>query len=265
MRTVRAMGRKNTRPWGRAPGVLQPASDSRSASWLGPIPRQSRLFSLKGVCLWTSTCVRKQKRGRHNKIKKKKKKRLGLRLLLSDCLLVSSTQVKSWEVAAQGIFSSHLRPHASILGALFCSLNDGVPVEVVLDVVGRQHAPHLEVSQRQPVLLLLLAQLAEVAYGWRRSTLLSVFRTWPHSHLNSHSCPDATNITFLTKVWTDKNYFYYTFRTRLLSDVFLKVFLDAISCVWAILSYFTRDCNALDVTNRWSRLISQEMKKKEKI
>lgn len=73
MRTVRAMGRKNTRPWGRALGVLQPASDSRSASWLGPIPRQSRLFSFKGVCLWTSTCVRKQKRGRHNKIKTKKK------------------------------------------------------------------------------------------------------------------------------------------------------------------------------------------------
>lgn len=182
-------------------------------------------------------------------------------MLLSDCLLVSSTQVKSWEVAAQGIFSSHLRPHGSILGALFCSLNDGVPVEVVLDVVGRQHAPHLEVSQRQPVLLLLLAQLAEVAYGWRRSTLLSVFRTWPHSHLNSHSCPDVTNLTFLMKVWTDKNYFYYTFRTRLLSDVFLNVFLDAISCVWAILSYFTRDCNALDVTNRWSRLIPQEMMK----
>lgn len=43
----------------------------------------------------------------------------------------------------------------------FC-LDDGVPVKVVLDVVGSQHASHLEVSQRESVLL--LAQLAEVAW-----------------------------------------------------------------------------------------------------
>lgn len=42
-------------------------------------------------------------------------------------------------------------------------LDDGVPVKVVLDVVGSQHASHLEVSQRESVLL-LLAQLAEVAW-----------------------------------------------------------------------------------------------------
>lgn len=48
------------------------------------------------------------------------------------------------------------------------ALNDGVPVEVVLDVVRRQHAPHLEVSQRQPVLL--LAQRAQVSYGWRKTS-----------------------------------------------------------------------------------------------
>ncbi len=43
------------------------------------------------------------------------------------------------------------------------SLNDRVPVKVVLDVVGSEHASHMEVSQRQSVLLLLLAQLAKVA------------------------------------------------------------------------------------------------------
>lgn len=39
------------------------------------------------------------------------------------------------------------------------SLNYGVPVKVVLDVVCSEHASHLEVSQRQPV---LLAQLDQV-------------------------------------------------------------------------------------------------------
>lgn len=47
-------------------------------------------------------------------------------------------------------------------------LDDGVPVEVVLDVVCCQHAPHLEVSQRQPVLV--LAQLAQMAYRWRKTS-----------------------------------------------------------------------------------------------
>lgn len=46
--------------------------------------------------------------------------------------------------------------------SLTLGLNDGVPVKVVLDVVGSQHASHLEVSQRESVLL--LAQLAEVAW-----------------------------------------------------------------------------------------------------
>lgn len=53
----------------------------------------------------------------------------------------------------------------SLLMPLFhqrLSLYDGVPVEVVLDVICSEHASHLEVSQRQPVLL-LLAQLAEMA------------------------------------------------------------------------------------------------------
>lgn len=119
MRTVRAMGRKNTRPWGgRASGVLQPASDSRSAPWLGPIPRQSRLFSCEGVCLWTSTCVRKPKRGRQEPTKEKEK-RSGLRLLPSDCLLVSSTQVRSWEVAAQGNFLVSPATARLHFGALF--------------------------------------------------------------------------------------------------------------------------------------------------
>lgn len=46
--------------------------------------------------------------------------------------------------------------------SLSLGLDDGVPVKVVLDVVGSQHASHLEVSQRESVLL--LAQLAEVAW-----------------------------------------------------------------------------------------------------
>lgn len=45
--------------------------------------------------------------------------------------------------------------------------DDGVPVKVVLDVVGRQHASHLEVSQRESVLL--LAQLAEVAWTQKQT------------------------------------------------------------------------------------------------
>lgn len=47
--------------------------------------------------------------------------------------------------------------------SLTLGLDDGVPVKVVLDVVRSQHASHLEVSQRESVLL-LLAQLAEVAW-----------------------------------------------------------------------------------------------------
>lgn len=47
------------------------------------------------------------------------------------------------------------------------ALDDGVPVKVVLDVVGRQHASHLEVSQRESVLL--LAQLAEVAWTQKQT------------------------------------------------------------------------------------------------
>lgn len=46
--------------------------------------------------------------------------------------------------------------------SLTLGLDDGVPVKVVLDVVGSQHASHLEVSQRESVLL--LGQLAEVAW-----------------------------------------------------------------------------------------------------
>lgn len=42
-------------------------------------------------------------------------------------------------------------------------LNDGVPVEVVLDVVGSEHTSHLEMSRRQRVLLLLLAELTVMA------------------------------------------------------------------------------------------------------
>lgn len=131
---------------------------------------------------------------------KKKRKKIGSAIAsvgLSSGFVHTGEKLRSWGSGNFLVSSATARLH---FGALFCSLNDGVPVEVVLDVVGRQHAPHLEVSQRQPVLLLLLAQLAEVAYGWRRSTLLSLFRTWPHSHLNSHSCPDVTNITFLMKV-----------------------------------------------------------------
>lgn len=45
---------------------------------------------------------------------------------------------------------------------LTLGLDDGVPVKVVLDVVCSQHASHLEVSQRESVLL--LAQLAEVSW-----------------------------------------------------------------------------------------------------
>lgn len=41
------------------------------------------------------------------------------------------------------------------------SLDDGVPVEVVLDVFCSEHASHLEVAQRQSVLL-LLAQLVQM-------------------------------------------------------------------------------------------------------
>lgn len=159
------MGRKNTRPWGgRASGVLQPASDSRSASWLGPIPRQSRLFSCEGVCLWTSTCVRKPKRGRHDKNQQKKRKKIGSATAsvgLSSGFVHTGEKLRSCGSGNFLVSPATARLH---FGALFCSLNDGVPVEVVLDVVCRQHAPHLEVSQRQPVLLLLLlAQLAEVA------------------------------------------------------------------------------------------------------
>lgn len=46
--------------------------------------------------------------------------------------------------------------------SLTLSLDDGVPVKVVLDVVRSQHASHLEVSQRESSLL--LAQLAQVAW-----------------------------------------------------------------------------------------------------
>lgn len=42
------------------------------------------------------------------------------------------------------------------------SLDNRVPVKVILDVVRGEHAPHLEVAQRQPMLR-LLAQLAEMA------------------------------------------------------------------------------------------------------
>lgn len=75
------------------------------------------------------------------------------------------TQVKRSR-AASSCLTCH---HTSLISSLFSlllhqrlSLDDGVPVEVVLDVVCSEHAPHLEVSQRQPVLL-LLAQLAEMA------------------------------------------------------------------------------------------------------
>lgn len=58
-------------------------------------------------------------------------------------------------------FSSALLFHR---GGAGLSLNDRVPVEVVLDVVGGQHASHLEVSRGQSVLLLLLlTQLTVVA------------------------------------------------------------------------------------------------------
>lgn len=43
-------------------------------------------------------------------------------------------------------------------------LNDGVPVEVVLDVIGSEHTSHLEMSRRQcMLLLLLLAELTVMA------------------------------------------------------------------------------------------------------
>lgn len=61
-------------------------------------------------------------------------------------------------------FISSLHPSVQQL-----SLDYGVPVKVVLDVVCSEHASHLEVSWRQHVLLLLLllAQLAEMAWTMR--------------------------------------------------------------------------------------------------
>lgn len=44
------------------------------------------------------------------------------------------------------------------------TLDNGVPVEVVLDVVGSEQASHLKVSRGEGVLLLLLAQLAVMTW-----------------------------------------------------------------------------------------------------
>lgn len=129
-------------------------------SWLGPIPCKSlSLFFLKMIVFGHTIHLYQKKRPTRSE-------KLRLCFLL-DCLLVFHTGEKEQDgqFHVSPVTTRLSFPVSSLFSPLLhqrLSLDDGVPVEVVLDVVCSEHAPHLEVSQRQPVLL-LLAQLAEMA------------------------------------------------------------------------------------------------------
>lgn len=93
----------------------------------------------------------------------------GLKKKRVFCWIVSwfLTQMKS---SSSPRSASHLSSSTSLVSSLISmlSLDDGVPVEVILDVFRSEHASHLEVAQGQSVLL-LLAQLVQMPWTRTRS------------------------------------------------------------------------------------------------